>query len=414
MTQAKPFPITKRTVWEAWKKVKANQGGAGIDGQTIADFEADLGNNLYKLWNRMASGSYFPSAVRRVDIPKASGGTRPLGIPTVADRIAQMVAKQWLEPELEKHFHPDSYGYRPGKSAHQALEQTRKRCWRNDWVLDLDIKAFFDSIDHDLLMRALRRHTDQRWVLLYVERWLTAPVAMPDGEVLERDLGTPQGGVISPLLANLFLHYAFDMWMAREFPNIPFARYADDAVCHCRSERQAKYLRYALERRLAQCGLTLHPAKTKIVYCQDSDRRERYPNTSFDFLGYSFCPRRSRNRWGKYFVSFSPAISNKAKRFIRQTVRGWKLHLRSDKSLVDLSRMFDATIRGWIGYYGAFYPSALRFVLRCIDRRLVLWATRKFKRLRGHRRKAAAWLRTIQQRYPILFAHWQFFPQTAA
>ena len=199
MTQAKPFPITKRMVWEAWKKVKANQGGSGIDGQTIADFEADLGNNLYKLWNRMASGSYFPSAVRRVDIPKASGGTRPLGIPTVADRIAQMVAKQWLEPELEGHFHPDSYGYRPGKSAHQALGQTRRRCWRYDWVLDLDIKAFFDTIDHDLLMRALRRHTDQKWVLLYVERWLTAPVAMPDGDVQERDLGTPQGGVISPL-----------------------------------------------------------------------------------------------------------------------------------------------------------------------------------------------------------------------
>ena len=414
MTQAKPFPITKRMVWEAWKKVKANQGGAGIDSQTIADFEADLGNNLYKLWNRMASGSYFPSAVRRVDIPKASGGMRPLGIPTVADRIAQMVAKQWLEPEMEKHFHPDSYGYRPGKSAHQALGQTRQRCWRYDWVLDLDIKAFFDTIDHDLLMRALRRHTDQKWVLLYVERWLTAPVAMPDGDIQERDLGTPQGGVISPLLANLFLHYAFDMWMAREFPDIPFARYADDCVCHCQSERQSKYLRYALERRLAECGLTLHPAKTKIVYCQDSGRRGEYSNTSFDFLGYTFCPRRSRNRWGKFFVSFSPAISNKAKKSIRQTVRGWKLHLRSDKSLVDLSRMFDATIRGWISYYGAFYKSALRLVLCCIDRRLVLWATRKYKRLRGHRRKAAAWLRKIQQRYPILFAHWQFFPQAAA
>lgn len=388
MTHTKPFPIPKRAVWEAWKKVKANGGAAGIDDQTLADFEANIGDNLYKLWNRMASGSYFSAAVRRVDIPKASGGTRPLGIPTVTDRIAQMVVKRWLEPELEKHFHPDSYGYRPGKSAHQALGQTRRRCWRADWVLDLYIKAFFDSIDHDLLMRALRRHTDEKWVLLYVMRWLTAPVAMPDGTVQERDRGTPQGGVISPLLANLFLHYAFDKWMVREFPNIPFERYADDAVCHCSSKREAITLWKALERRFTECGLMLHPAKTKVVYCQDSDRRERHPINSFDFLGYTFRPRRSKNRWGKFFVNFSPAISTKALTSIRQTVRSWKLHLRSDKALEDLARMFNATIRGWIQYYGAFYKSGLYPALRKIDERLVLWATRKYKRLRGHRRRA--------------------------
>lgn len=414
MDRTKPFPITKRQVWEAWKRVKANQGGGGVDGQTIADFEADLGNNLYKLWNRMASGSYHPFPVRRVEIPKASGGTRPLGIPTVADRIAQMVVKQQLEPEMEKHFHPDSYGYRPGKSAHQALSQTRRRCWRKDWVLDLDIKAFFDTIDHTLMMRALRRHTDQKWVLLYVERWLTAPVEMPDGELQERDRGTPQGGVVSPLLANLFLHYAFDKWMARNYPGTLFERYADDVVCHCRSKQEAEHLRAALERRFTQCKLTMHPEKTKIVYCKDEDRREEHPITSFDFLGYTFRPRPSRNRWGKFFVNFSPAISNKAAKAIRQEIRSWKLPLRSDKRLEDLARMFNAKVRGWIQYYGAFYKSALYGTLRQIDRKLKRWAMRKRKRLRGHSRRASKWIRGYRQRNPNLFVHWQFLPRPAA
>ena len=230
MDRTKPFPISKRQVWEAWKKVKANQGGAGIDGQTIEAFEAKVGDNLYKLWNRMASGSYHPSPVRRVEIPKADGGVRPLGIPTVEDRVAQTVVKEVLEPELEKHFHPDSYGYRPGKSAHQALGQARERCWRSDWVLDLDIRSFFDTLDHDLLLRAVRHHTDEKWVLLYIERWLKAPVMLLNGEVEERDRGTPQGGVASPLLANLFLHYVFDSWMERHYPTIRFERYADDSV----------------------------------------------------------------------------------------------------------------------------------------------------------------------------------------
>ena len=290
MIRTKSFPITKRQVWEAWKKVKANRGGAGVDGQTVTDFEAEVGDNLYKLWNRMASGSYHPSPVRRVEIPKEDGGVRPLGIPTVADRVAQMVVKEALEPELEKHFHPDSYGYRPGKSAHQALAQTRKRCWRIDWVLDLDIKSFFDTIDHDLLLRAVRHHTDETWMVLYIERWLKAPVMMPDGKVHDRDRGTPQGGVASPLLANLFLHYTFDKWMGRNYPDIPFERYADDAVCHCRTKRQANHLKDALERRFEDCGLTLHPQKTRIVYCKDSDRQRSYPDTSFDFLGYTSSP----------------------------------------------------------------------------------------------------------------------------
>ncbi|MDR4488236.1 MAG: group II intron reverse transcriptase/maturase [Nitrospirales bacterium] len=407
MTQAKPFPITKRQVWEAYKRVKAKQGGAGVDGQTVADFEEELDDNLYKLWNRMASGSYQPPPVKRVEIPKMGGGRRPLGIPTVADRIAQMVVKQVLEPEVEPHFHPDSYGYRPGKSAHQAIGQARTRCWRNEWVVDLDIKGFFDTIDHDRLLAMVRRHTQAQWVLLYLERWLKAPEQWPDGTVQERTRGTPQGGVVSPLLANLFLHYALDMWMRRHYPHIPFERYADDGVYHCRTRKQAEHLKGALERRLADWGLALHSEKTQIVYCQDADRRLEYPVTAFDFLGYTFRPRRSKNRWGKYFINFSPAISNKAAKGIRQVVRSWQLHLRSDKALEDLARMFNAKIRGWVTYYGAFYKSALYRPLRHIDRKLGLWATRKFKRLRGHKRRADQWLRRLACRQLNLFAHWR-------
>lgn len=285
MTQVKPFPITKRQVWEAYKRVKANQGGAGVDGQSIAEFDEAMENNLYKLWNRLASGSYMPPPVKRVEIPKADGGLRPLGVPTVADRIAQTVVKQVLEPEMERHFHPDSYGYRPGKSAHQAVGEARKRCWRNDWVVDLDIRGFFDAIDHELLMRALHSHTQERWVLLYIERWLKAPVQLPDGTLQKRGAGTPQGGVISPLLANLMLHYTFDAWMQRMFPHVSFERYADDGVCHCRTREQAEELMAALKQRFVDCKLELHPEKTRIIYCKDDDRCGNYPVTSFDFLG---------------------------------------------------------------------------------------------------------------------------------
>jgi group II intron reverse transcriptase/maturase len=407
LNQAKPFPITKRQVWEAYKRVKANQGGAGVDEQSLAEFAEDLENNLYKLWNRLASGSWMPPPVKREEIPKADGGIRCLGVPTVADRIAQTVVKQALEPELEKLFHPDSYGYRPGKSAHQAIGQARKRCWRFDWVVDLDIKAFFDTIDWDLMMRAVRHHTQEKWVLLYIERWLRAEVQMPDGSLQSRECGTPQGGVVSPLLANLFLHYTFDAWMQRTYPQIPFERYADDAVCHCRTREEAEDLKDALERRFADCRLELHAEKTKIVYCKDDDRRLEYPCTSFDFLSYTFRPRRSKNRWGKYFINFSPAISNKAAKAIRQEVRGWRLQLRSDKDLDDLARMFNAVIRGWINYFGAYYKSALYPTLLHIDRKLARWATRKFKRLRRHRRRAEQWLRRIARRQPGLFAHWR-------
>ena len=407
LNQAKPFCIPKLEVMEAYERVKANKGAAGVDGQSIEEFESNLKDNLYKLWNRMSSGSYFPPPVMRVEIPKGDGRMRPLGIPTVSDRIAQQIVKQQLEPELEKHFHPDSYGYRPEKSALDAVGKARENCWKYDWVLDLDIKGFFDNIDHDLLMKAVRHHTDDRWVLLYIERWLKAPVMMTDHTLFYPKKGTPQGGVISPLLANLFLHYAFDNWMERQCPTIPFERYADDAVCHCKSLAQAEYLFRKLNERMENVGLELHPEKTKIVYCKDTDRQKDYALTNFDFLGYTFRARKSKNRWGKFFINFSPAISNKAAKAIRQTSRKWNWPRRSDKSLEDLAHMFNPVIQGWINYYGRFYKSALYPALRCLDRRLVIWATRKYKRFRGHRRRASQWLIRIARRQPNLFAHWR-------
>jgi len=405
--KAKPYDIPKREVWEAYKRVRENQGAAGVDGQSIADFEADLAGNLYKVWNRMSSGTWFPPPVRRVEIPKGNGGTRPLGIPTVADRVAQMVVKRRLEPLVEPHFHPDSYGYRPGRSALDAVGAARQRCWRYAWVLDLDIKAFFDSIEHDLLLRAVRKHTDCPWMLLYIERWLTAPAQLEDGRLIARERGTPQGGVVSPLLANLFLHYAFDLWMQREFPHIPFERYADDVICHCRSDKQAAMLRRRLSERLETCGLTLHPDKTKIVRCVDEDRPGAYEHQKFKFLGYEFRPRLARRRGGKVGVSFSPAAAPEALKAIRHEVRRWRLHLRNDKALEDLSRMFNPIIRGWINYYGRFYPSALYPTLRRIDAFLARWAHRKFKSLRRHKRRVRHWLERIAHRQTGLFAHWR-------
>jgi RNA-directed DNA polymerase len=405
--EAKPFSISKRLVWEAYKRVKANDGAAGVDGQTIEAFEEDLTNNLFKLWNRMSSGSYFPQPVLRAEIPKDDGGTRLLGIPTITDRIAQTVVKQILEPELERHFHPDSYGYRPKKSAQQAVGVARQRCWRSDWVLDLDIRGFFDTLDHELLMRAVRKHTDCNWVLLYIERWLKAPVQIADGTLYNREKGTPQGGVISPLLANLFLHYAFDMWMRKNCPHIPFERFADDVVCHCTSEAQAIWLKVEIEQRFAECRLELHPQKTKIVYCKDDDRRRSYTHEQFDFLGFTFRPRRSKNRNGKYFINFSPAVSNKATKSIRKTMREWRLYRRSDKSLEDLAGMFNPVLRGWINYFKGYYKSAMYPTFQHFDRILGKWATRKYKKLRGHRRRAQQWITRIARKEPKLFAHWQ-------
>ncbi len=405
--QPKPFFISKQVVLEAWERVKANRGAAGIDEESIKDFEGNLKDNLYRIWNRMSSGSYLPPPVRTVAIPKNGGGERKLGIPTVSDRVAQMVVKRYLEPKLEPLFHADSYGYRPFKSAHDAVGQARQRCWRFAWVLDLDIKGFFDNISHELMMRAVRKHAREKWVVLYIERWLKAPAQDEHGGLTPRDKGTPQGGVISPLLANLFLHYAFDQWMARQHPDLPFERYADDAIVHCRSREEAERVREEITRRLAECELELNAQKTKIVYCKDEDRRGNHEHEKFTFLGYEFRPRRARNYRGKYFISFLPAVSDKAAKKIREEVRGWKLHLRSDKTLSDLARMFNPIIRGWVQYYGKYYRSMLYPVFRPLDRTLVRWACRKYKKLQGHQRRAAQWLQRITKRDPQLWAHWE-------
>lgn len=415
MSKAKPYDISKQVVWEAYKRVKANRGAAGVDGESLEAFEKDLKGNLYKIWNRMSSGSYLPPPVRLAEIPKGNGGMRPLGIPTVADRIAQTVVKMYLEPIVEPKFHPDSYGYRPGKSALDAVATARKRCWRADWVIDLDIVGFFDNLDHDLVMRAVRHHTDTPWLLLYIERWLKAPMQRPDGSVVERTAGTPQGGVISPLLANIFMHHAFDDWMRRHYSAVPFERYADDAIIHCVSEAQATHVLEAIRQRLGQCGLELHPMKTKIVYCKDDDRRGDYERVAFDFLGYTFQPRRARNRWGKHFVSFLPAISNKAAKRIWATVRGWRMAAtRNNQSLEALAELTDPYVRGWMNYYGRYYRSQCVQVLRRLNDALVRWACRKYKRFRRRERAAAHWLGRIAQRDPKLFVLWKLGIKPAA
>ena len=408
LSKAKPFSISKRDVVEAFKRVKGNKGAAGVDDESIEDFEKDLKNNLYKIWNRMSSGSYFPPPVREGERPKEDGSKRKLGIPTVSDRVAQTVAKMYLEPKVEPYFHSDSYAYRHGKSAIEAVGVARQRCWRYDWVLDLDIKGFFDNIDHELMLCAVRKHTDCRWLLLYIERWLKAPVLSKDGSLVSRDKGTPQGSVISPVLANLFLHYAFDEWMGKNYPVITFERYADDIIAHCKSEKQAQWLKGVIEKRLAECKLELHPEKTKIVYCKDDKRRGDYPNEKFDFLGFEFRPRRARNRFGKCFVGFGPAIRPKAAKEIRRVIRSWKIQRMSDKSLEDLSHIFNSVIRGWINYYSSYYKSALYPLFDQLNRALRKWAMRKYKKLRGKQRRAKHWLGRIARHQSYLFAHWSF------
>ncbi len=368
MSKSRPFAISEVVVKEAYRRVKANKGAAGVDGETIDEFERDLEGNLYKLWNRMSSGSYFPPPVRAVEIPKPGGkGIRVLGVPTIADRVAQTVAAMYLEPEVEPMFHPDSYGYRPGRSAKQALARCRERCWQSDWVVDLDIRAFFDTIPHSLIMKAVAKHTQLKWLLLYVQRWLEAPLQREDGTLVERERGSPQGSAISPLLANLFMHYAFDSWMRREFPAIGFERYCDDVVVHCVSKAQAEFVKTAIGRRLQECGLEMHPEKT-----------------------------------------LNPAISPEEGKRIRQEMRDWHLSSATRHTLTELAERINSRVRGWINYYGAFYRSELIQSLLLLNEHLVRWATRKYKRLRGRKGKPWKFLANVASREPNLFVHWSF------
>lgn len=407
MKAAKPFEISKRLVFQAYQDVKAKGGSAGIDKESIVDFERDLKDNLYRLWNRLSSGSYFPPPVKGVPIPKKSGGKRLLGVPTVSDRIAQTVVKMMLEPILDPLFDEDSYGYRPGKSAHDAISVTRTRCWKYDWVVEFDIKGLFDNIDHVLLIKALKYHCDCKWILLYTERWLKAPLQKMDGSIIERSRGTPQGGVISPILANLFLHYAFDAWVRREMPDILFCRYADDGLLHCQSKRQAEYVLKRIAKRFRDCGLEIHPDKSGIIYCKDKNRRSEFNRISFDFLGYTFRPRRCVSKQGQVHPNFLPAISQTSRKSIIRQMRSWHIQIMNDKSLLDISRMFNVVLRGWHEYYSRFYPSAMNSIWRHFDRYLMQWVRRKYKRFANHKRRAMRYVEALASINPRLFIHWQ-------
>jgi len=408
MSKTKRFSISRRLVSLAYQKVRSNKGAGGVDGVSMETFGESYKDHLYKLWNRMSSGSYLPPAVRLMEIPKKGGGLRPLGIPTIADRIGQTVVRGLLEPSLELIFHKDSYGYRPGKSAVEALSRARERCWKLNWVLDIDIRGYFDNIPHDLLMKAVRKHCQVRWMLLYIERWLKAPLQKADGTIVERTKGVPQGSVIGPVLANLYLHYCMDKWLEREYRNCPFERYADDALIHCGSLSEAKKLKEALTKRLEGCGLELHPEKTQIVYCKDSNRKQRgYPKMSFDFLGYTFKPRLAQNsQRGEWFTNWLPAVSGKSMSSMNEKMRKWEVLKKTTNTIQEVAAMINPVLRGWINYYSKFYKTKLVNFMHIVNVKLASWARRKYKNLRASEMKAIRWLHRISVREPNLFAHW--------
>ena len=408
-SQVKPFDIPKQQVWEAYRRVAANKGAPGVDEVTLREFETDLKDNLYKIWNRMSSGSYFPPPVRAVEIPKPhGGGVRLLGVPTIADRIAQTVVAMHLEVPAEPRFHPDSYGYRPRRSALDAVEACRQRCWEKDWIIDLDVQKFFDSVPWDLVVKAVEAVTDTRWVLLYVKRWLAAPLQLPDGTLVERDKGTPQGSAVSPILANLFMHYAFDRWMARSYPGCPFERYADDAVVHCVSRRQAEEVLAGIAARMQEVGLRLHPDKTRVVYCKDGRRRGQHEHNSFTFLGFTFRARKAKGgRDGGYFTGFLPAMSTAALKAKSTELRAMRIHRSTDLILNDLARWLNPIVAGWMQYYGRFYRSQIYPLLQRVSSYLRRWAGKKYRRLRTHKRFQRWWSGLID-RQPGLFTQWKW------
>jgi group II intron reverse transcriptase/maturase len=407
MEERKSFPVTKGIVWEAYKKVKRNRGSAGIDRVSIEDFDKNLSNNLYKIWNRLASGSYFPPGVKQVEIPKKDGKVRKLGIPTVGDRVAQTVVKTYLEEKVDQMFHPYSYGYRPCKSAHDALQQARKNCWEYAWVIDMDIKGFFDNIDHELVMKALDAVTGAKWVKMYCLRWMEARVETKEGLINKEGKGTPQGGVISPLLANLFLHFAFDQWMVKNYAAIRFERYADDIIVHCQTKEQAEQMLTSIRERMQECKLELHEEKTKIVYCKDYRRREKFTNVSFDFLGFTFKPRTTMNKsQNKLFQGFDLAISKTSRKKIVGEINKLGFHKWTGHDLSDIAKVLNPKIRGWLNYFGKFRRYELAGVFMRLNFRILKWSRKKFKRLRYSKRANYNWLKRVCHFYPNLFVHW--------
>jgi len=405
--QTKSIPITKMVVWEAYKKVKSNKGSAGVDQQTLDDFDKVRSKALYKIWNRLTSGSYFPPEVKRVEIRKQDGKTRPLGIPTVSDRIAQQVIKTYLEPRLETEFLENSYGYRPNKSALSAVKKVQENVRKYSWVIDLDIKEFFENVNHELLFKALKLHVSEKWILLYIRRWLEAPVQLPDGTLLSTSgKGTPQGGVISPLLANLFMHYCFDKWLKIHYPLIKMVRYADDIIIHCRTYQESTRLLAEVKQRLTDCGLTAHPEKTKIVYCKKSGRNLKGFPVQFDFLGFSFRPIRMKLKKGGSFLQFDCIMSRKSKVRITQELRKLNFHNKTQRTIQDLAILLNPKIRGWLNYYGKINRRCLRPVFYYLHHRMIKWILNKYKRFKRSKVKAVRWLRWVCKSYPNLFYHW--------
>jgi len=406
--QTKSIPITKMMVWESYKKVKSNKGSAGVDQQTLEDFDKVRSKELYKIWNRLTSGSYFPPVVKRVDIPKQGGQTRPLGIPTVSDRIAQQVIKTYLEPRLESEFLENSYGYRINKSALTAVKTVQEYVRKYSWVIDLDIKEFFDNVNHELLFKALQLHVSEKWMLMYIRRWLEAPVQLPDGTLLSTSgKGTPQGGVISPLLSNLFLHDCIDKWLLIHYPLVKMVRYADDLIICCRTHQEATRLLICIKQRLTDCGLTAHPEKTKVVYCKKSGRNLNGFPVQFDFLGFSFRPIRMKLKKGGSFLQFDCIMSRKSKVRITQELRKLNFHNKTQRTIQDLAILLNPKIRGWINYYGRINRRCLKPVFYYLHHRMIKWILNKYKRFKGSKVKAIHWLSQVTQAYPYLFYHWE-------
>lgn len=407
--KAKPLPISKEQVWLAYKKVKSNKGGSGVDGVSIELFDRDLGNNLYKLWNRLASGSYFPPPVRSVEIPKSKDSKRELGIPTVGDRICQQVIKDLIEPRIDSEFHDSSYGYRPLKSSHDALQKVRVNARQYDWVIDLDISRFFDTVCHEKLLLALDRHVEENWIKVYIKRWLSTPVSKPNGYLVEKQgKGTPQGGVISPLLANLYLYYAFDVWFSRLCPEFPFVRYADDIIIHCNSESKAEDVLAQVKERLLSCDLSLNDSKTSIVYCKDYRRRLKTSKpVKFDFLGFSFQPQSKSSKHGGMFLGYDCSISKKTYSKLVKELRDTRFHKWSTATIEDIAEMINPKIRGWMQYYEKFQRKSLRKVFHRLHNRLVKWVLNRYKRFKGSRKRGFEYVKKLHKYYPYLFYHWQ-------